>query len=90
MYPVLYLDSANMFHFCHHFFLSGCVSRLLINGKPQVLAPTEVKKRYPPSSSFSSTSVGAVVGVTGCETCAEAPCRNGGVCQEDNTDRGYR
>ena len=69
----------------------GCVGRLLVNGRPQVLAPNEVRKRLSSESgSFSSTSVGAVVGVTGCEPCAEAPCKNGGVCQEDNTDRGYR
>lgn len=32
----------------------------------------------------------AVVGVSACDTCGETPCQNAGVCQEDNTSRGYR
>jgi hypothetical protein len=29
------------------------------------------------------------VGVTGCETCAQNPCTNGGLCQESSSPTGY-
>ncbi|XP_044017592.1 basement membrane-specific heparan sulfate proteoglycan core protein-like isoform X4 [Aphidius gifuensis] len=52
----------------------GCISKLELNDRIIELT----------GSSTSS------VGVTTCETCAENPCNNSGVCQEATTKSGYR
>ena len=36
-----------------------------------------------------STTAEKSVGITGCETCAENPCDNGGICQESHSRTGY-
>ncbi|XP_023290722.1 basement membrane-specific heparan sulfate proteoglycan core protein [Orussus abietinus] len=51
----------------------GCIGRLVIGEKQVDLM------------SHQATSVG----VTTCETCAENPCNNGGVCQEAASKHGY-
>ncbi|XP_071874840.1 terribly reduced optic lobes isoform X19 [Bombus fervidus] len=51
----------------------GCISRLVIGEK-------EIDLIGDQTDSF---------GITNCETCAENPCNNGGVCQEAATKNGY-
>ncbi|KAK9294716.1 hypothetical protein QLX08_010779 [Tetragonisca angustula] len=51
----------------------GCISRLVIREK-------EIDLIGDQTDSF---------GITNCETCAENPCKNGGVCQEAATKNGY-
>ncbi|XP_076230674.1 terribly reduced optic lobes isoform X32 [Nomia melanderi] len=51
----------------------GCISRLVIGEKEIDLNGNQAKN----------------VGITNCETCAENPCNNGGVCQEAATKNGY-
>lgn len=51
----------------------GCISRLVIGEKDVDLNGNQAE-------SF---------GITNCETCAENPCSNGGVCQETSTKNGY-
>lgn len=51
----------------------GCISRLVIGEK-------EIDLIGDQTNSF---------GITNCETCAENPCNNGGVCQEAATKNGY-
>jgi len=55
----------------------GCVSRLVINGRPQEISPLLVDG----------------VGISDCATCDDSnssPCANGAVCQEDNSPEGHR
>ncbi|XP_061934456.1 basement membrane-specific heparan sulfate proteoglycan core protein isoform X41 [Apis cerana] len=51
----------------------GCISRLIIGEKEIDLIGDQTDS----------------VGITNCETCAENPCNNGGVCQEAATKNGY-
>ncbi|XP_043797108.1 basement membrane-specific heparan sulfate proteoglycan core protein-like isoform X11 [Apis laboriosa] len=51
----------------------GCISRLVIGEKEIDLIGDQTDS----------------VGITNCETCAENPCNNGGVCQEAATKNGY-
>ncbi|KAK0070812.1 hypothetical protein PV325_014033, partial [Microctonus aethiopoides] len=51
----------------------GCVSRLIIGNKTIDLIGEQTD----------------IIGVTTCETCAENPCQNSGVCQEAQTKLGY-
>lgn len=51
----------------------GCISRLMIGEKEIDLIGDQTDS----------------VGITNCETCAENPCNNGGVCQEAATKNGY-
>ncbi|XP_076397846.1 terribly reduced optic lobes isoform X10 [Megachile rotundata] len=51
----------------------GCISRLVIKDKEVDLIGEQTDS----------------VGITNCETCAENPCNNGGVCQEAATKNGY-
>nr|XP_050845973.1 basement membrane-specific heparan sulfate proteoglycan core protein isoform X24 [Vespula vulgaris] len=51
----------------------GCISRLVIGEKEIDLIGDQTGN----------------VGITTCETCAENPCNNGGVCQEAATKNGY-
>ncbi|KAK2578017.1 hypothetical protein KPH14_008439 [Odynerus spinipes] len=51
----------------------GCISRLVIGEKQIDLIGDQTDS----------------VGITSCETCAENPCNNGGVCQEAATKNGY-
>ncbi|XP_014607947.1 PREDICTED: basement membrane-specific heparan sulfate proteoglycan core protein isoform X7 [Polistes canadensis] len=51
----------------------GCISRLVIGEKEVDLIEDQTGN----------------VGITTCETCAENPCNNGGVCQEATTKNGY-
>lgn len=51
----------------------GCVSRLVLGEKQIDLIGDQTDS----------------VGITNCETCAENPCNNGGVCQEASTKNGY-
>lgn len=51
----------------------GCISKVVISNVPLDLT----------ADHLTST------GVTNCETCAENPCVNNGVCQEAATDKGY-
>ncbi|XP_078043463.1 terribly reduced optic lobes isoform X5 [Augochlora pura] len=51
----------------------GCISRLVIGEKDVDLNDNQARG----------------VGITNCETCAENPCNNGGVCQEAGTKNGY-
>ncbi|CAK9818273.1 Basement membrane-specific heparan sulfate proteoglycan core protein [Anthophora quadrimaculata] len=51
----------------------GCISRLVIEEKEMDLIGDQTNS----------------VGITNCETCAENPCNNGGVCQEAATKNGY-
>ncbi|XP_024936745.1 basement membrane-specific heparan sulfate proteoglycan core protein [Cephus cinctus] len=51
----------------------GCISRLVIGDSPVDLIG----------------DASATVGVTTCETCAENPCTNGGICQEAAEKQGY-
>ena len=52
----------------------GCISRLVIG---------EIQVDLMGDQSES-------IGITSCETCAENPCRNSGICQEAPTKKGYR
>ncbi|XP_072758577.1 basement membrane-specific heparan sulfate proteoglycan core protein isoform X6 [Anoplolepis gracilipes] len=51
----------------------GCISRLVLGEKQVNLIDDQTSS----------------VGITNCETCAENPCNNGGVCQEAATKNGY-
>lgn len=51
----------------------GCISRLVLGEKQVDLIGDQTDS----------------VGITSCETCAENPCNNGGVCQEAATKNGY-
>ncbi|XP_076631096.1 terribly reduced optic lobes isoform X1 [Colletes latitarsis] len=51
----------------------GCISRLVIGNKEIDLNGNQANS----------------IGITNCETCAENPCNNGGVCQEAATKNGY-
>ncbi|XP_076481711.1 terribly reduced optic lobes isoform X8 [Bombus vancouverensis nearcticus] len=51
----------------------GCISRLVIGEKEVDLIGDQTDSS----------------GITNCETCAENPCNNGGVCQEAATKNGY-
>ncbi|XP_068986148.1 basement membrane-specific heparan sulfate proteoglycan core protein-like isoform X23 [Bombus flavifrons] len=51
----------------------GCISRLVIGEKEIDLIGDQTDSS----------------GITNCETCAENPCNNGGVCQEAATKNGY-
>ncbi|XP_034185288.1 terribly reduced optic lobes isoform X2 [Osmia lignaria lignaria] len=51
----------------------GCISRLVIGEKEIDLIDDQTNS----------------VGITNCETCAENPCNNAGVCQEAATKNGY-
>ncbi|XP_018343803.1 PREDICTED: basement membrane-specific heparan sulfate proteoglycan core protein isoform X2 [Trachymyrmex septentrionalis] len=51
----------------------GCISRLVLGEKQVDLIGDQTDS----------------VGITTCETCAENPCNNGGVCQEAATKNGY-
>ncbi|XP_017764583.1 PREDICTED: basement membrane-specific heparan sulfate proteoglycan core protein-like isoform X4 [Eufriesea mexicana] len=51
----------------------GCISRLMIGEKEIDLIGDQTDS----------------IGITNCETCAENPCNNGGVCQEAATKNGY-
>ncbi|XP_032663569.1 basement membrane-specific heparan sulfate proteoglycan core protein-like isoform X7 [Odontomachus brunneus] len=51
----------------------GCISRLILGEKQVDLIGNQTDS----------------VGITNCETCAENPCNNGGVCQETSTKNGY-
>jgi len=51
----------------------GCISRLILGEKQVDLIGDQTDS----------------VGITTCETCAENPCNNGGVCQEAATKNGY-
>ncbi|XP_053982835.1 basement membrane-specific heparan sulfate proteoglycan core protein-like isoform X1 [Hylaeus volcanicus] len=51
----------------------GCISRLVIGEKEVDLNGNQADS----------------IGITNCETCAENPCNNGGVCQEAATKNGY-
>ncbi|XP_039313953.1 basement membrane-specific heparan sulfate proteoglycan core protein isoform X28 [Solenopsis invicta] len=51
----------------------GCISRLVLGEKQVDLMGDQTES----------------VGITTCETCAENPCNNGGVCQEAATKNGY-
>ncbi|XP_025163883.1 basement membrane-specific heparan sulfate proteoglycan core protein [Harpegnathos saltator] len=51
----------------------GCISRLVLGEKQIDLIGDQTDS----------------VGITNCETCAENPCNNGGVCQEASTKNGY-
>ncbi|XP_066593540.1 basement membrane-specific heparan sulfate proteoglycan core protein [Prorops nasuta] len=51
----------------------GCISKLLIGEKTQDLIGDQLDS----------------TGITTCETCAENPCVNGGVCQEATAKNGY-
>lgn len=51
----------------------GCISRLVLGEKQVDLIGDQTES----------------VGITSCETCAENPCYNGGVCQETATKNGY-
>ncbi|XP_017794098.1 PREDICTED: basement membrane-specific heparan sulfate proteoglycan core protein isoform X2 [Habropoda laboriosa] len=51
----------------------GCISRLVIGEKEMDLIGDQTDS----------------TGITNCETCAENPCNNGGVCQEAATKNGY-
>ncbi|RLU19726.1 hypothetical protein DMN91_008283 [Ooceraea biroi] len=51
----------------------GCISRLVIGEKQVDLTGDQTESE----------------GITNCETCAENPCNNGGVCQEAATKNGY-
>ncbi|XP_018405456.1 PREDICTED: basement membrane-specific heparan sulfate proteoglycan core protein-like [Cyphomyrmex costatus] len=51
----------------------GCISRLVLGDKQVDLIGDQTDS----------------VGITTCETCAENPCNNGGVCQEAATKNGY-
>ena len=52
----------------------GCISRLVLGEKEIDLIGDQTDS----------------VGVTTCETCADNPCNNGGVCQEAPTNTGYK
>lgn len=52
----------------------GCISRLVLGEKVIDLIGDQTDS----------------VGVTTCETCAENPCNNAGVCQEASTKTGYK
>ncbi|XP_076378249.1 terribly reduced optic lobes isoform X5 [Megalopta genalis] len=51
----------------------GCISRLVISERDVDLNDNQARG----------------IGITNCETCAENPCNNGGVCQEAGTKIGY-
>ncbi|XP_011864485.1 PREDICTED: basement membrane-specific heparan sulfate proteoglycan core protein isoform X4 [Vollenhovia emeryi] len=51
----------------------GCISRLVLGEKQVDLIGDQTES----------------AGITTCETCAENPCNNGGVCQEAATKNGY-
>jgi len=51
----------------------GCISRLMLGSRGRDISTTAEKS----------------VGITGCETCAENPCDNGGICQESHSKTGY-
>ncbi|XP_076180736.1 terribly reduced optic lobes isoform X6 [Ptiloglossa arizonensis] len=51
----------------------GCISRLVIGEKEIDLNGNQANS----------------IGITNCETCAENPCNNGGVCQDAATKTGY-
>lgn len=51
----------------------GCISRLVLGEKQVDLIGDQTDS----------------VGITNCETCAENPCNNGGVCQEAAAKNGY-
>ncbi|XP_014478060.1 PREDICTED: basement membrane-specific heparan sulfate proteoglycan core protein isoform X5 [Dinoponera quadriceps] len=51
----------------------GCISRLVLGEKQVDLIGDQTDS----------------IGITNCETCAENPCNNGGVCQEASTKNGY-
>ena len=58
----------------HHIISIGCVSQLVIDGRQYYIGGEAV----------------SIVGVDSCPTCEDNPCANEGVCQEANTEYGYR